>query len=369
MTQPRSILVSLDDTSWYHCVCRCVRRAFLCGDDRLSGQNYDHRRGWIAERMKELAQVFAIDIAAYAVMSNHYHLVAHVDRARALSWSTDDVLARWTRLFSGPPLVVRYLSPERAALGAAELARIAEYAECYRARLHDLSWFMRVLNESIARQANAEDECTGRFWEGRFKSQALLDEQALLAAMAYVDLNPIRAGMAETLHDSAHTSIAARLAELQGQPFVPVMAPVAQPQAATEAAPMPASVPASELPGLLPETELAAIPEAPLMPFDATGRFEQAIPFGLHEYIELVDTMGRAVHPAKRGAIPATTPPILARLGMDAEGFIHAADHFFKDFASAVGTPAKLIEIAARRQQRALRGLAAARRVFEVRAA
>jgi hypothetical protein len=123
------------------------------------------------------------------------------------------------------------------------------------------------------------------------------------------------------------------------------------------------------LPSLLPEAELAALPEAPLMPFDATGRFEQAIPFGLQEYIELVDTMGRAVHPAKRGAIPATIPPILARLGMDAEGFINAADHFFKDFASAVGTPAKLIEIAARRQQRALRGLAAARRVFEVRAA
>lgn len=215
MTQPRSTLVSLDDTSWYHCVCCCVRRAFLCGEDRLTGQNFDHRRGWIAERMKELAQVFAIDIAAYAVMSNHYHLVAHVDRSRALSWTTDEVLARWTRLFSGPPLVARYLSPERAALGAAELARISEYAECYRARLHDLSWFMRVLNESIARQANAEDDCTGRFWEGRFKSQALLDEQALLAAMAYVDLNPIRAGIAETPEDSDYTSIQERLEDVK----------------------------------------------------------------------------------------------------------------------------------------------------------
>ena len=68
MTQPRSTLVSLDDTSWYHCVCRCVRRAFLCGEDRLTGQNFDHRRGWIAERMKELAQIFAIDVAAYAVI-------------------------------------------------------------------------------------------------------------------------------------------------------------------------------------------------------------------------------------------------------------------------------------------------------------
>ena len=369
MTRPRSSLISLSDTPWYHVVNRCVRRAFLCGADDVTGQNFDHRRGWIETRIRELASVFTIDVAAYAVMSNHYHMVLRVDADRAAALDDEAVLRRWTQLFAGPLLVQRYLADDRNQMGEAERAKVQEFAALYRQRLADVSWFMRVLNETIARQANAEDRCKGRFREGRFKSQALLDEQALLAAMAYVDLNPIRAGMAETLHDSAHTSIAARLAELQGQPFVPVMAPVAQPQAATEAAPMPASVPASELPGLLPETELAAIPEAPLMPFDATGRFEQAIPFGLHEYIELVDTMGRAVHPAKRGAIPATTPPILARLGMDAEGFINAADHFFKDFASAVGTPAKLIEIAARRQQRALRGLAAARRVFEARAA
>lgn len=142
-----------------------------------------------------LAHIFAIDVAAYAVMSNHYHLVAHIDRARALAWSTEEVLTRWTQLFTGPLLVVRYLSPARDQMGQAEMAMVREMAATYRARLHDLSWFMRVLNESLARQANAEDDCTGRFWEGRFKSQALLDEQALLAAMAYVDLNPVRAGM------------------------------------------------------------------------------------------------------------------------------------------------------------------------------
>ena len=160
-----------------------------------------------------------------------------------------------------------------------------------------------------SRQANAEDGCTGRFWEGRFKSQALLDEQALLAAMAYVDLNPIRAGMAEDLHGSLHTSIAARLGELQGQPFAPVLAPVvvadvtpaSTPVFADENSP-PAAAATSPLPSLLPEAELAALPEAALMPFDATGRFEQAIPFGLQEYIELVDAMGRAVHPHKRGS-------------------------------------------------------------------
>ena len=373
MTRPRSSLISLADTPWYHVVNRCVRRAFLCGHDAATGCNFDHRRGWIETRIRELASVFTIDVAAYAVMSNHYHAVLRVDAARAQALSDDAVLRRWTQLFAGPVLVQRYLASAPGALGEAELDKVREFAEVYRQRLADVSWFMRVLNESIARQANAEDDCTGRFWEGRFKSQALLDEQALLAAMAYVDLNPIRAGMAESLHDSAHTSIAARLAELQGQPFEPVLAPVVVADATPTSTPISADesspLAASSLPSLLAEAELAALPEAPLMPFDATGRFEQAIPFGLPEYLELVDTMGRALHPAKRGAIPATTPPILARLGMDAEGFINAADHFFKDFASAVGTPAKLIEIAARRQQRALRGLAAARRVFESRAA
>ena len=373
MTRPRSSLISLADTPWYHVVNRCVRRAFLCGHDATTGCNFDHRRGWIETRIRELASVFTIDVAAYAVMSNHYHAVLRVDAARADALSDDEVLRRWTQLFTGPVLVQRYLASASEPLVQAERDKVAEFAQLYRLRLADVSWFMRVLNESIARQANAEDDCTGRFWEGRFKSQALLDEQALLAAMAYVDLNPIRAGMAESLHDSAHTSIAARLAELQGQPFEPVLAPVVVADATPTSTPISADesspLAASSLPSLLAEAELAALPEAPLMPFDATGRFEQAIPFGLPEYLELVDTMGRAVHPAKRGAIPATTPPILARLGMDAEGFINAADHFFKDFASAVGTPAKLIEIAARRQQRALRGLAAARRVFEARAA
>ena len=374
MTRPRCALVSLADTPWYHVVNRCVRRAFLCGHDAHSGQDFEHRRGWVETRIRELASVFAIDVAAYAVMSNHYHVVLRVDAARARGWSDEEVLRRWTQLFTGPLLVQQFLQPpQRALMGQAQLEQVQALADTYRARLFELSWFMRVLNESIARQANAEDGVKGRFWEGRFKSQALLDEQALLAAMAYVDLNPIRAGMAESLHDSAHTSIAARLAELQGQPFEPVLAPVVVADATPTSTPISADEssppPASSLPSLLAEAELAALPEAPLMPFDATGRFEQAIPFGLPEYLELVDTMGRALHPAKRGAIPATTPPILARLGMDAEGFIYAADHFFKDFASAVGTPAKLIEIAARRQQRALRGLAAARRVFESRAA
>jgi REP element-mobilizing transposase RayT len=183
MPQSRKSQVSLLDTPYYHCVSRCVRRSFLCGEDKVSGQSYEHRRGWVEERLLLLSSVFAIDICAYAVMSNHTHIVMHVDKRLALSWSVDEVLSRYHRLYKGTLVTQKYR--QGVKLSGGEQALFDEVVERYRTRLYDLSWFMRNLNEFIAREANKEDKCTGRFWEGRFKSQALLDEQALLSCMAY----------------------------------------------------------------------------------------------------------------------------------------------------------------------------------------
>ncbi|WP_284155272.1 transposase [Sulfuricystis multivorans] len=172
MTRPRSQLVSLSDTPWYHVVSRCVRRAYLCGEDHATGRSYEHRRGWIEARIRQLAAVFTIDVAAYAVMSNHYHIVLKVDAQRAASLSDDEVLERWSKLFTGPLLVQRYRAPSiRATMDEAEIAKAQEFVALYRARLADLSWFMRVLNEGIAREANKEDDVKGRFWEGRFDTK------------------------------------------------------------------------------------------------------------------------------------------------------------------------------------------------------
>ena len=144
-------------------------------------------------------------------MSNHTHIVLHVDREQALSWSNEMVLKRYHQLHGGSLLSHRYANAEqRVLLSEAELFTVEATIAVYRARLYDISWFMRSLNEYIAREANKEDNCTGRFWEGRFKSQALLDEAALLSCMAYVDLNPVRAKMAKTPETSAHTSIQLR---------------------------------------------------------------------------------------------------------------------------------------------------------------
>jgi hypothetical protein len=321
--------------------------------------NFDHRRGWIAERIKQSAAVFAIDVAAYAVMNNHYHIVMRIDRERALGWSLDEVLERWTRLFSGPLLVTRYLSEERGLMIGAEIAKVEELGEAYRARLHDLSWFMRTLNEHIARRANAEDGVRGRFWEGRFKSQALLDEKALLAAMAYVDLNPIRAGIAETPESSDYTSVQERVGEVQQK---------AQPHVAIEiqenkATPQPDMQPADGQ-ALRLERDVQALPQAALMPFDATSRTSWAVPFAFDEYLELVDWTGRAIRFDRRGHIPSGYPWILNRLGIDGEQFIAYSERLLKAFGTAVGTPASLANLCARRQTKYLHGIRAARRMF-----
>lgn len=160
MPTPRKTLVSLDATPYYHCVSRCVRRAFLCGQDVHSGQSYEHRRAWIEERIRKLAEAFAVDLCAYAVMSNHYHVVLHMDAARAQSWDALEVIRRWQLLYVGHPLAQQFARGE--AISKAERKVVDELIAQWRSRLMDISWYMRCLNESIARQANAEDVVSGK---------------------------------------------------------------------------------------------------------------------------------------------------------------------------------------------------------------
>lgn len=349
MTQPRKAQVSLDDTPWYHLVNRCVRRAFLCG--RHGDQDYSHRKPWIEARIRQLASVFAIDVAAYAVMSNHYHVVVRVDRPRAQAWTNREVLERWTQLFRGPLLVQRFLADDR--LGEGELMRIGELADSYRQRLYDLSWYMRVLNESIARMANAEDHVTGRFWEGRFKSQALLDEQAILTVMSYVDLNPIRAGIATTPEESDHTSLQARLQDRADQQPAPIPPPEAQ-----------TACQAEERSPFVPAMAQQTLPQAPLMPFDATGRTDQAITFAYTDYLEWVDWIGRAILPHKRGSIPGQLPALAERLGVDPRKLADHARGLLERFGHAIGQPARLRAYSHTHERRHLRGTGQGKGLF-----
>jgi len=160
MTRPRSELIAPETTPYYHVISRCVRRAFLCGEDRYTGQNFDHRKAWIIERIHYLERVFAIDIAAYAVMSNHYHLVLHINVQEAQDLSDQQVIQRWHHLYKGNLLTHRYLKND--SMTEAEIAKAQELITAWRERLSSISWFMRNLNEYVAREANKEDNCKGR---------------------------------------------------------------------------------------------------------------------------------------------------------------------------------------------------------------
>ena len=306
MTRPRSQQVSLAATPYYHCICRCVRRAFLCGEDRYSGQSYEHRRQWVVERLAELVEVFSIDLCAYAVMSNHYHLVVRIDEDRCLGWSDVDVARRWLTLFTGPLLVRCWLAGET---DKAESSAALEIISRWRSRLHDLGWFMKCLNESLARRANEEDGCKGRFWESRFKSQALLDEKALLACMAYVDLNPIRADMEKVPEDGDYTSIRQRSLALR-----------------TDAV-------TDSLPKLLPMVDQHNADD------DA---HDMLCEVRLMEYLELVDWTGRVIKPGKRGAIIQGAPPILSRLEIDAQAWVRHMRPRRSRSLSAIGTASRI---------------------------
>ena len=317
MTYPRNLLIRPGAAGVFHCVSRCVRRAFLCGVDRASGRSFEHRRQWIEDRALALCELFAVSLHAYAVMSNHFHLVVELVPDAAEAWRDSDIAHRWVRLFPK-----RGGSTETDELRVQALLANTERLVVLRRRLCDLGWFMRCLNEPIARRANHEDQCKGRFWEGRYKAQALLDDRAVLAAMAYVDLNPIRAGITDRLDRSSHTSIQARLRRLD-----------AAPDAAAQVLPPVGGV----------RSTLHALSEA--------------------HYIELVDWTGRELRPGKRGAIAKSAPRALQRLGIRPDRWPLQVKATGSGYWRAIGSAQSLLDQATALGQQWMRGIGIARRL------
>ncbi|MFC1503285.1 Mobile element protein [Pseudomonadota bacterium] len=226
------------------------------------------------------------------------HIVVHIDKEKAQELSVQEVIDRWCALHSKPVLIQRFLAGDTNS--EAEFNACKTIIDDWRTRLANLSWFMRELNLDIATRANKEDKCSGHFWESRFKCQALLDEQALTAAMAYVDLNPIRAGIAKTPEESEYTSIKARLQALKDEKLT-----------------------------------------APsLCPFigNPTNSIIKGIPMRLMDYIELVDWTGRQLHKNKTGYIEPRTPPILQRLSIEQQDWIKACTQFERQRALLIGS-------------------------------
>jgi REP element-mobilizing transposase RayT len=320
---PRKLLIDPTEVGVFHCISRCVRRAFLCGDDRLSGKNFDHRKQWIQDRIEFLAGQLGIDVLGFSVMSNHIHVVLRNRPDVVREWSDEQVARRWWNVF---PL--RRDDDGRPAEPAEwELSMITGNPERLaevRRRLSSISWFMRCVAEPIARWANREDACTGRFWEGRFKCQPILDESALAACLAYVDLNPIRAGIAETPETSLFTSVYQRISALRertgeiaprgAMPAALVLSSGAQERSFGSGS------------GLASDSEddrRERNPDGWLSPFELSADEAQkpvpaarasnggCLPMRFTEYLELLDWTGRQLRADKPGAIPSELAPIL----------------------------------------------------------
>jgi REP element-mobilizing transposase RayT len=312
------------EVSTWHCINRCVRRCFLCGDDPVSGKNFDHRKQWLEARFRWLAANFGMDVLDFAILSNHFHLILRNRPDVVATWSAEEVARRWLCLC--PLRKNEAGEPEeptdeeiRSITGVS--ARLTEI----RCRLSDISWFMRMVAEPVARRANFEDETNGRFWQGRFRSVKLCDEAALLACSVYVDLNPIRAGLAETPESSDFTSAQRRI-EAQRQ---------------ADASPSVGSRPVGTRPddwlAPLPLEERSAVPRPAASDSRHRCSDKGFLPMSVAEYLELLDWTGRQLVAGKRGSIPAQLSPILSRLGIEAPSWLELASNFGRLYHRVAG--------------------------------
>ena len=374
MGLPRSNYVQEGQEGVYHCFGRCVRRAFLCGFDPVTQQDFSHRKTWLVNRLRELAAVFAIEVIAYAIMATHYHAILRTRPDIVATWSNREVATRWLTLFS------RHRGPRGETIPPLEeeihaLEQCPERIAQLRQRLCSLSWFMGRLNEFIARAANKEDQVKGRFWESRFKCQALLDEAAVAACMVYVDLNPIRAGLAETPEDSDFTSIQERFRawrdEMMAQASVSLTeVEDIQPACLGGNTPMlekadNVSVPVPER-GSSISHSLEGAPHSAcwLCPISSESQRRGILQMTAIEYFDLVDRSGRLVRSDKRGAIPLDLAPILLRIGAKPDAWINTISRFGSSFRLAAGLFSNLRNFAEQLGQRWLQGVATARASF-----
>lgn len=333
---PRKQMIRDDEVTIVHCINRCVRRAFLCGRDHVTGKDFSHRRSWVEKRLELLAAIFGIDVLNFAVMSNHIHLILRTRPDVVSTWSDREVAKRWWRLFpkrrrkSGAAA-----NPTRRELDL--MTSDSGMIDERRRRLGNLSWFMRCVAENIARRANREDGVTGRFWEGRFKSQVLLDEAALLACGVYVDLNPVRARLAETPEGAKFTSVFLRLVDQKSCDSKGDVSRSGQKRCHSKGAtksdptswlsPLPIRSPEGNLPA--PET---ATPEC-------RASNDGFLSMSTMEYLAIVEWTSRNLARTDNRDVPDRLEPILERIGCQANQWLECIRDYGQWFYRAVGKP------------------------------
>ncbi len=383
-----------DEVGIAHCIQRCVRRAYLAGDDAVTGKSFEYRREWIRRRLELLAAVFGVDVLSYAVLSNHLHLILRTRPDVVKLWSDEEIATRWLRLFPGRRLESYLGEPTKQDI--AQLVGNAKRLIELRKRLSDISWFMRALCEPIARQANREDQCTGRFWEGRFKAQKIVDEAGLLACSMYVDLNPVRAALALSPEKSRFTSAYDRIASERGAlsaaaawEHQPVLdganatrrheVKALRPDSLKDHEPLKKQSKSDRQGKTKANTKVRV--DAWMAPLELDERSHVGaspsqsglrasdkgfLSMRLSEYLTLLDWTGREGKDGKRGAIPSKLEPILERIGIDGTMWCDLVWSYSKYFGKSQATGrSENMQAEATRQGRAyLRGQATSRSFF-----
>ena len=322
-----------------HVFNRTVRRCFLIGDDALSGKNFDHRKAWIEEYLRQFAAAFGIDLICFAIMSNHFHLILRSRPDVVASWDNREVARRWLML-----------CPVRCSANSRPLppseAEISSIANCplksqeIRRRLSNFSWWMRLLCQRIAQRANNEEKERGRFFQDRYGATRLTDEASILACAAYVDLNPIRAAIAMTLESSDHTSVQTRIRAIatknadaenneQHPPEDAFLSPLTINEQTDPIGPSPSHIHNGKR---------------------CSDKGFLAMP--IEEYLALLDWTARQSVPGKRGHTPSNIPSVLSRLGLDGKTWCELVSDFGKLFCHVAGRPKHVDTIRSHRTHR-----------------
>ena len=329
-----------DEVAIVHVMNRTVRRCFLMGRDPLTRKNYDHRKAWMELELEHLAKYFSIDLLCYAILSNHFHLLLRSRPDVVEQWDDRQVARRWLMLC--PKRRDAENRPEEP--NEFELNQITNdlvRLKTIRSRLSDISWWMRFLSQKIAQGANFEDGENGKFWQARFRAVRLLDETAILACAAYVDLNPIRAAIAQSIETSDYTSGQQRAVALQAE---------LNEQSSLEHTVGKMSKPISRSLSPLTIDELKDEIGACCHTSDCRASDKGFLPMGVASYLDLLDWTARELRSGKRSATPASVAPIFERLGIDVNTWCELTRDFGKLFSTVAGKP-KVIETTRSRQR------------------
>ena len=303
---------------------RCVRRAFLCGNDVATGRSFEHRRQWARDRLEHLASGFAIDCVTFSVMSNHTHQILRSRPDVVATWDDETVARRWLKLTPKLDKNGNVIEPTQFTVN--QLVNNMELLSQIRLRLSDVSWWMRYFSQNIAYRANREDDVTGHFWEGRFSSELIETEASILTCMVYVDLNPVRAAIAATPEESDFTGAKERIDDLRIELATGASGDLNLTLSSQEISVHDWERLDNEHSGWLCPIEIDEAKDEIGPAEDQNGRRisrKGVFAISLTRYLELLDWTGRQLRNDKRGFITIALTPILERLGLTAKGFVN----------------------------------------------